>query len=87
MAGSPSPFAIPLPPFDLQFPSFEVALPTIPPLPALATEEGARAALTSASSFYFLDGAGALSKDVTAAATAERPPRARAGPQAPCRTL
>jgi cysteine desulfurase/selenocysteine lyase len=62
--GSPSPFAIPLPPFDLQFPSFEVALPTIPPLPALATEEGARAALTSASSFYFLDGAGALSKDV-----------------------
>jgi cysteine desulfurase/selenocysteine lyase len=56
---------MPLPPFDLPFPSFEVALPTIPPLPALATEEAAKAALTSASSFYFLDNAGALSKDTT----------------------
>jgi cysteine desulfurase / selenocysteine lyase len=60
-SASQSPFAIPLPPFDAIFPSFDAALPTIPPLPALATEDAARAALAPASSFYFLENAGELS--------------------------
>lgn len=61
VSASQSPFSLPLPPFDAIFPSFDAALPTIPPLPALATEDAARAALAPASSFYFLENAGVLS--------------------------
>ena len=60
-----SPFSLPLPVFSAPFPSFEAAMPTIPPLPALLTEEGARSALSSVSSFYFLEDAGALARPIT----------------------
>lgn len=60
--GSISPFAQPLPSFDTPFPLFEAALPAIPPLDALPTEQDVMAALNSVSSFYFLENAGALSK-------------------------
>ncbi|NYF79912.1 family 2A encapsulin nanocompartment cargo protein cysteine desulfurase [Granulicella arctica] len=63
-----SPFAQPLPLFEALFPTFEAALPTIPPLAALPTEDDAKAALTSSSSYYFLENAGALSKPTTATA-------------------
>jgi len=70
-----SPFAQSLPPFDaLAALPFGVAQPSIPSLPALLTEDEAKAALTSASSFYFLEGAGALAKPV--AAPAVSPPTA-----------
>jgi cysteine desulfurase/selenocysteine lyase len=59
-----SPFSLPLPDFALPFPNFDVALPNIPSLPALANDEQAKSALTTASSFYFLDQAGTLSKPI-----------------------
>jgi cysteine desulfurase/selenocysteine lyase len=63
--GSVSPFAQPLPSFDTPFPLFEAALPAIPPMAELPTEDDVRAALNSVSSFYFLENAGALSKPTT----------------------
>ncbi len=66
-----SPFSLPLPSFDAMFPSFESGLPTIPPLPALPTEDAAKAALTTTSPFYFLENAGALSQPI--AATSNQP--------------
>jgi cysteine desulfurase/selenocysteine lyase len=63
-----SPFSLPLPEFALPFPNYDVALPTIPPLPALANDEQAKAALSTASSFYFLENAGALSQPIESAA-------------------
>jgi cysteine desulfurase / selenocysteine lyase len=71
-----SPFSLPLPSFDAMFPSFEAGLPAISPMSALPTEDAVRAALTTASSFYFLEDAGALSKPGTetkASATTLRP--------------
>jgi cysteine desulfurase/selenocysteine lyase len=61
---SVSPFSLPLPAFDLPFPNFESSLPTIPPLPALGTEDGAKSALNTFSSLYFLEHAGALSQPI-----------------------
>jgi cysteine desulfurase/selenocysteine lyase len=63
-----SPFSLPLPAFAFPFPNFEASLPTIPPLPALATDDLAKSALTAASSLYFLEHAGALSKPIASAA-------------------
>jgi len=65
---SVSPFAVPLPSFDTPFPLFEAALPAIPPMAALPTEDDVMAALNSVSSFYFLENAGALSRPTTAKA-------------------
>jgi cysteine desulfurase / selenocysteine lyase len=62
-----SPFSLPLPDFAFPFPNYDVALPNISPLPALANDEQAKSALTTASSFYFLDQADALSKPVESA--------------------
>jgi cysteine desulfurase / selenocysteine lyase len=59
-----SPFSLPLPEFALPFPNYDVALPNIPSLPPLANDEQAKSALTTASAFYFLDQAGALSKPI-----------------------
>jgi cysteine desulfurase / selenocysteine lyase len=56
---STSPFSLPMPEFDQAlFPSFEAGVPKLPPLPPLSNEDDARAALTDASRFYFLDGGG-----------------------------
>jgi cysteine desulfurase/selenocysteine lyase len=65
---SVSPFAVPLPSFETPFPLFEAALPAIPPMAALPTEDDVMAALNSVSSFYFLENAGALSRPTTAKA-------------------
>jgi cysteine desulfurase/selenocysteine lyase len=65
---SSSPFALPLPAFDMQFPLFESAMPSIPPLAPLPREDGVKAALASVSSFYFLEDAGTLSRTNTATA-------------------
>jgi len=62
-----SPFSLPLPEFALPFPNYDVALPSIPTLPRLANDEQANSALTTATSFYFLDQAGALSKPIESA--------------------
>jgi len=59
-----SPFSLPLPEFALPFPNYDAALPNIPSLPPLANDEQAKSALTTASQFYFLDHAGALSKPI-----------------------
>ena len=59
-----SPFSLPLPDFAFPFPNYDVALPSIPALPALPNDEQAQSALTSPSSFYFLDQAGALSQPI-----------------------
>jgi cysteine desulfurase/selenocysteine lyase len=61
---SVSPFSLPLSAFDLRFPSFESSLPSIPPLAGLGTEDGAKSALITFSSLYFLEHAGALSQPV-----------------------
>jgi cysteine desulfurase/selenocysteine lyase len=66
-AFSQSPFSLPLPDFALPFPNYDVALPSIPALPTLPDDEQAQSALTSASSFYFLDQAGALSQPIESA--------------------
>ena len=64
--GNPvSPFSQPMPSFE-SFPLFEAALPAIPRMAALPTEDDVTAALNSVSSFYFLEDAGALSKPATA---------------------
>ena len=55
-----------MPPFEAAFPSFEMALPDLAAMP-LPTEDEAKAALASVSSFYFLEDAGALSKPVASA--------------------
>jgi cysteine desulfurase / selenocysteine lyase len=57
-----SPFSLPLPELDdALFPSFAAAgVPALPPLAPLRTEDDAKSALTTASPFYFMDGAGAL---------------------------
>ena len=52
--------------FIESFPLFEAALPAIPRMAALPTEDDVTAALNSVSSFYFLEDAGALSKPATA---------------------
>jgi len=59
-----SPFSSPLPAFTDTFPNFETALPHIPALPALATDDLAKSALTAFSSLYFLEDAGALSRPI-----------------------
>jgi cysteine desulfurase / selenocysteine lyase len=60
-AGFPvSPFAMPMPEFGATFPSFETAVPAIPALPPLRTEDDARSALTAPSAWYFLEHAGGL---------------------------
>ena len=69
-----SPFSLPLPELDdALFPSFHGApgqvaagVPGLPPLPPLLTEDDAKSALTTASPFYFMDGAGALNGISTA---------------------
>jgi cysteine desulfurase/selenocysteine lyase len=61
---SVSPFSLPLPDFNLPFPNFEASLPSIPPLAALGTEDGARSAVNVFSHFYFLEHAGALSQPI-----------------------
>jgi cysteine desulfurase/selenocysteine lyase len=61
-----SPFSQPMPSFESPFPLFEAAaLPAIPRMAALPTEDDVRTALNSVSSFYFLEDAGALSKPTT----------------------
>jgi cysteine desulfurase / selenocysteine lyase len=66
-AFSSSPFSLPLPELeDALFPSFATSLPALPPLPPLRTENDAKSALTTASPFYFMDGAGALNGISTA---------------------
>jgi cysteine desulfurase/selenocysteine lyase len=55
-----SPFSIPLPAFDSAIPSFQPLFPAFSSAPAFPTAEFATAASTS--SFYFLEGAGTLSK-------------------------
>jgi cysteine desulfurase/selenocysteine lyase len=56
-----SPFSLPLPAFDTMFPSMDPAFSSVPLSPAFPTEDAA-AAFNSASSFYFLEDAGALSR-------------------------
>ncbi|MDW5267656.1 MAG: family 2A encapsulin nanocompartment cargo protein cysteine desulfurase [Edaphobacter sp.] len=58
----PSPFSLPLPAFDTMFPSLDPAFFSIPLSPAFPTEKDAATALNSATSLYFLQDAGALSK-------------------------
>ena len=67
-----SPFSLPLPELDdALFPAFAAAgVPALPPLAPLRTEDDAKSALTTASPFYFMDGAGALNGISTAPATA-----------------
>ncbi len=56
-----SPFSLPLLELDdALFSSFAPGVPTLPPLAPLRTEDDAKSALTTASPFYFMDGAGAL---------------------------
>jgi cysteine desulfurase / selenocysteine lyase len=51
-----SPFSMPLPEFGASlFPSFPLAVPSLPALPPLLNEDDARSALTSPSEFYFLN--------------------------------
>jgi cysteine desulfurase / selenocysteine lyase len=69
---SQSPFSQPLPEFGLPFPNFDAALPNIPPLPALANDDQAKSALSAASSFYFLDQAGALSRPIESTQTTQK---------------
>jgi cysteine desulfurase/selenocysteine lyase len=69
---------MPLPAFDTALPSFQPLSPDFSPFPAFPSEEFAAAALKSASSFYFLEDAGALSKP-TAAAPPNTAPAYRPG--------
>ncbi len=58
-----SPFSLPMPEFDKSlFPAFEAGVPALAPLPPLRTEDDAKAALTAASPFYFLEHANGLSE-------------------------
>lgn len=65
-----SPFAMPLPSTETLF---ESALPSIPPLSPLLSEDGVKSALTAASSFYFLENAG-LPSDTSTVTTVETNP-------------
>jgi cysteine desulfurase/selenocysteine lyase len=58
---SSSPFSMPLPAFETMFPSLDPAFPSIQLSPIFPTEESTETALNSATSFYFLKDAGALS--------------------------
>ena len=62
--GLSSPFGLPLPAFETGFPTFGVAVPAIPPLPGLLSENEARQAIELSSPFYFLQHAGALSGEL-----------------------
>lgn len=62
-----APFSLPLPDFDLPFPNFESSLPNIPELPALGTDDVARASFSAFSPLYFLEHAGALSQPIASA--------------------
>src|ERR1700685_3800208 len=57
-----SPFSMPLPAFDTAIPSFQPLFPAFSSAPAFPAEEFAATASKSASSFYFLEEAGTLSK-------------------------
>lgn len=59
-----SPFSLPLPAFDIPFPSLDSAFSSIPLSPAFSTQEDTAAALSSATSLYFLQDAGALSRSI-----------------------
>jgi cysteine desulfurase / selenocysteine lyase len=59
---SASPFSMPLPAFDTAIPSFQPLFPAFSSAPAFPAEEFAATASKSASSFYFLEDAGTLSK-------------------------
>ncbi len=73
-AGFPlSPFSLPMPLFEGAFPSFEAGVPALAPLPPLRTEDDAKSALTTASSFYFLENAGGLNRSATAPAAGTFP--------------
>lgn len=65
----PSPFSLPLPDFDTMFPPMDPTFSSIPLSPAFPTQEDVAAALNSATSFYFLQDAGALSKPIPASRT------------------
>ena len=65
--GSSSPFALPLSSLEAMFPHFASAVPSIPSLAPLLTEDDVKTTLGSVSSFYFLENAGALSKTRTSA--------------------
>jgi cysteine desulfurase / selenocysteine lyase len=76
-AGLPvSPFAQPLPEFGASLSSAEAGFPALPGLPSLApllTEDDARSALTTASPFYFLEHAGGLNGSAPVPASAMTP--------------
>jgi cysteine desulfurase / selenocysteine lyase len=50
-----SPFSMPMPEFGMPFPSFDSAVPGLPPLPPLRNEQEAKALFDQPSSFYFLE--------------------------------
>jgi cysteine desulfurase/selenocysteine lyase len=77
---STSPFSLPLPDFDTMFPSLDPAFSSIPLSPAFPTQEEVASAQSSASSFYFLEDAGALSKPIAAPRTGLQDFRAAALP-------
>jgi cysteine desulfurase / selenocysteine lyase len=62
-----SPFSLPLPELDdALFSSYAPSVPALPPFSPLRTEDDAKSALTTASPFYFMDGAGAINGISTA---------------------
>jgi cysteine desulfurase/selenocysteine lyase len=63
---STSPFSLPLPDFDMMFPSLDPAFSSIPLSPAFPAQEEVDSARSSAAAFYFLEDAGALSKPIAA---------------------
>ncbi|MEO6815114.1 MAG: family 2A encapsulin nanocompartment cargo protein cysteine desulfurase [Edaphobacter sp.] len=77
---STSPFSLPLPDFDTMFPSLDPAFSSISLLPAFPAQEEVAAARSSASSFYFLEDAGALSKPIPTRRTGSPDFRAAAFP-------
>ncbi|GGG68571.1 hypothetical protein GCM10011585_08190 [Edaphobacter dinghuensis] len=60
-----SPFSLPLPAFDIPFPSLGSTFSSIPLSPVFPTQEDAAATLNSPASLYFLQDAGVLSKPVS----------------------
>lgn len=64
-----SPFSLPLPIFETIFPSRDAAAFSIPLSPAFPSEKDAGAAFNAATSFYFLEDAGALSKPTSVSRT------------------
>jgi cysteine desulfurase/selenocysteine lyase len=67
-ASSVSPFVQAPPSPGIPFQLFESVFPDIPSLAALPTEDDVKAAFNSASSYYFLENAGVLSRPTTAPA-------------------